>query len=172
MAAQGFVSVVGARVLPEAAAGQVAAVVRHFVTRGWGIGSGGARGADAYALGAVIAGQVYQSLRADCPTLDEDLAAGRFAPLFAWLREHIHAHGARLSTPDLIKNATGKPLAAAAWFPAKFRLRVLPPVWPGVPPGLERYSRSQVMEVSDGVRLQIQDALYDLLRQRRSVWFG
>jgi hypothetical protein len=54
MAGQGFVAVVGARVLPETAAGQVAAVVQHFLTRGWGIGSGGARGADAYALRAVI----------------------------------------------------------------------------------------------------------------------
>jgi hypothetical protein len=54
MAGQGFVAVVGARVLPEAAAGQVAAAVRHFLTRGWGIGSGGARGADAYALRALI----------------------------------------------------------------------------------------------------------------------
>jgi hypothetical protein len=53
LAAQGFVAVVGARVLPEAA-GQVAAVVRHFLGRGWGIGSGGARGADAYALAAVV----------------------------------------------------------------------------------------------------------------------
>jgi 1-acyl-sn-glycerol-3-phosphate acyltransferase len=64
------------------------------------------------------------------------------------------------------------PLGAAAWFPAKFNLRVLPPVQPDVPAGLERYSRSRVMEVADSVRLQIQDALYEMLRQRRSVWFG
>ena len=54
-AGQGFVAVVGARVLPEAAAPQVADVVRCFLSRGWGIGSGGARGADAYALTAVVA---------------------------------------------------------------------------------------------------------------------
>ena len=52
---QGFVAVVGARVLPEAVAPQVADVVRCFLSRGWGIGSGGARGADAYALTAVVA---------------------------------------------------------------------------------------------------------------------
>ncbi len=55
MAAQGFVAVVGARVLPEACASQVAAVVGFLLGRGWGIGSGGARGADAYALAAVVA---------------------------------------------------------------------------------------------------------------------
>jgi hypothetical protein len=55
MARQRIVAVVGARALPEAWAPQVAAVVRHFLGRGWGIGSGGARGADDYALRAVVA---------------------------------------------------------------------------------------------------------------------
>jgi carboxypeptidase Taq len=68
-----------------------------------------------YALGAVIAGQLLQTLRADFPALDDDLAAGRFAPLFEWLKQRIHSHGARLSTPDLIKSATGKPLSATPW---------------------------------------------------------
>jgi len=54
-AGQGFVAVVGARVLTEAFASQVSAMVRFFLSRGWGIGSGGARGADAFALGAVLA---------------------------------------------------------------------------------------------------------------------
>jgi len=50
-----FVAVVGARVLPEAWAPQVAAVVRFFVDHAWGLGTGGARGADHYALEAVVA---------------------------------------------------------------------------------------------------------------------
>ena len=54
MARQRIVAVVGARALPEEWAPQVAAVVRHFLGRGWGISSGGARGADDYALRAVI----------------------------------------------------------------------------------------------------------------------
>src|SRR6266852_3804682 len=56
MTAHGLVAVVGARVLPETFAPQVSAVVRGFLSRGWGIGSGGARGADSYALRAVVAG--------------------------------------------------------------------------------------------------------------------
>jgi 1-acyl-sn-glycerol-3-phosphate acyltransferase len=64
------------------------------------------------------------------------------------------------------------PWAWAAWFPAKFRLRVLPPVVFDVPPGLSRYSQSRVMESSEAIRLQIQDALYAMLRERRSIWFG
>src|SRR3990172_3144615 len=55
MVAHRFVAVVGARVVPEAWASQVAAVVRCFLARGWGVGSGGAQGADQYALEAVVA---------------------------------------------------------------------------------------------------------------------
>jgi carboxypeptidase Taq len=68
-----------------------------------------------YALGAMIAGQLYESLRTDCPTLDDDLAAGRFTGLFQWLRDNVHSLGAKIGTAELIKNATGKPLSAAAW---------------------------------------------------------
>ena len=64
------------------------------------------------------------------------------------------------------------PLGPAAYFPAKFRLRVLPPVHFDVPKNQERYSRSRVMEESENIRRMIQDALYDMLRKRRSVWFG
>jgi hypothetical protein len=55
MAAHRFVAVVGSRELPEASALQVAEVVGFFLARGWGIGSGGARGADQFALEAVVA---------------------------------------------------------------------------------------------------------------------
>ena len=55
MAAHGFVAVVGARVLPESAVPQVADVVGFFLSRGWGIGSGGARGAGDFARPAGVA---------------------------------------------------------------------------------------------------------------------
>jgi hypothetical protein len=55
MARRRIVAVVGARALPDDWAPQVAAVVQHFLGRGWGIGSGGARGADDHALRAVVA---------------------------------------------------------------------------------------------------------------------
>jgi 1-acyl-sn-glycerol-3-phosphate acyltransferase len=64
------------------------------------------------------------------------------------------------------------PAGLALYLPAKFRLRVLPPVHFDVPPNQERYSRSRVMEESERIRRLVQDALYDMLRTRRSVWFG
>ena len=64
------------------------------------------------------------------------------------------------------------PAGVVAYLPAKFRIRVLPPVYFDVPADQERYSRSRVMEESERIRRMVQDALYDMLRKRRSVWFG
>jgi carboxypeptidase Taq len=79
----------------------------------WAVGSFGYF--PSYAIGAVIAGQLYESLRADRPELDDEIAAGQFGGLFDWLRQNVHSLAASVSTPELIKNATGKPLSAAAW---------------------------------------------------------
>jgi len=64
------------------------------------------------------------------------------------------------------------PLGALAYFPAKFNLRVLDPITFDVPPDQPRYSRSRIMDESENVRQKIQESLYDMLQQRRSVWFG
>ncbi len=64
------------------------------------------------------------------------------------------------------------PLGLLAYFPAKFKLRVLEPIRFDVPAERERYPRSRVMEESEAIRTRIQDALYDMLSRRRSVWFG
>ncbi len=79
----------------------------------WAVGSFGYF--PSYAMGAVIAGQLYESLRADRPELDEEIAAGNFAGLFDWLRQNVHSVASTVSMPELIRNATGKALSAAAW---------------------------------------------------------
>jgi carboxypeptidase Taq len=68
-----------------------------------------------YALGAVIAGQLNEAMRAALPTLDEEVAAGHFNGVMDWLRDNVHGVGARLPIQELIKQATGKPLTAAAY---------------------------------------------------------
>jgi carboxypeptidase Taq len=68
-----------------------------------------------YALGAVIAGQLNEAMRAAHPTLDEEIAAGQFGGVMDWLRDNVHGIGARLPVQELIKQATGKPLTAAAY---------------------------------------------------------
>lgn len=64
------------------------------------------------------------------------------------------------------------PLGALVHFPAKITLRVLDPVHFDVPPDQPRYSRSRIMDEAEAIRQQIQEALYDMLSQRRSVWRG
>ena len=64
------------------------------------------------------------------------------------------------------------PLGGMLYFPAKFRLKVLDPIEFDVAPNQPRYSRSKVMDASESIREKIQEALYEMLRERRSVWFG
>ncbi len=64
------------------------------------------------------------------------------------------------------------PLGVLAYAPAKFEVRFLEPVEFADKPNLPRYSRARVMEHADQIRDQIQAELYDMLRERRSVWFG
>jgi 1-acyl-sn-glycerol-3-phosphate acyltransferase len=68
--------------------------------------------------------------------------------------------------------ALGPLLGAIGYFPAKFKLRVLPPVHFDVEPDQERYSRSRVMDEAEDIRVALQETLYEMLRARKSIWFG
>ena len=64
------------------------------------------------------------------------------------------------------------PLGLFGYFPAKLKLRVLDPVTFDVNPDQDRYPRSRVFEEAEAIRQRMQSSLYDMLRHRRSVWFG
>jgi hypothetical protein len=49
---------------------------------------------------------------------------------------------------------------------------VLDPAHFDVPADQDRYSKSRIMEESEQIRSLLQEAVYDMLRDRRSVWFG
>jgi 1-acyl-sn-glycerol-3-phosphate acyltransferase len=66
----------------------------------------------------------------------------------------------------------GPILGSVVYLPAKFRFRVLEPVRFDVTPGLAKYPRGQIMDESEAIRQQLQDALHDMLAHRRSIWFG
>jgi carboxypeptidase Taq len=63
-----------------------------------------------YTLGALMAAQLAQALRAALPELDSLIAQGDFRPLLGWLRANIHEQGSRLETRELLIAATGRPL--------------------------------------------------------------
>ncbi|MCC5962046.1 MAG: carboxypeptidase M32 [Rhodobacteraceae bacterium] len=60
-----------------------------------------------YALGNVYAGCLYQSLRADHPDLDAQLAQGDTSAATGWLREKLQRFGALRAPRDTIAHACG-----------------------------------------------------------------
>ncbi|MBA3654425.1 MAG: acyltransferase family protein [Actinobacteria bacterium] len=66
----------------------------------------------------------------------------------------------------------GPLLGLVGYFPSKFKLRVLPPVHFDVEPDQDRYSRSKVMDEAEDIRVALQETLYDMLKARKSIWFG
>jgi carboxypeptidase Taq len=74
----------------------------------WGAGSFGYF--PSYALGCLIAAQLWEALQAECGHRDEDLRAGEVGAIQEWLREHVHRHGRRLDTLPLVTRATGRGL--------------------------------------------------------------
>ncbi|HTX24594.1 MAG TPA: carboxypeptidase M32 [Steroidobacteraceae bacterium] len=77
----------------------------------WAVGSFGYF--PSYALGAVIAVQLYDSLRAELAGVDLEIARGEFSGLYGWLRKQVHGVGAKVSVQELLNKATGKSLSAA-----------------------------------------------------------
>jgi carboxypeptidase Taq len=66
-----------------------------------------------YAIGNVLAAQLWRVVREELPGLDDDIAAGEYGSLRSWLREKIHRHGRTLTPPELIEQAVGGPLDPA-----------------------------------------------------------
>ena len=66
-----------------------------------------------YALGALIAAQLWEKLRSEREGIDAEIARGQFAGLFEWLRAKVYSVGAKMTVQELLKEATGKPLSAA-----------------------------------------------------------
>lgn len=69
-----------------------------------------------YSLGAMYAAQWFAAMRRALPTLDEQITAGDFNPVFDWLRENIWQQASRWTTDELAVRASGETLN-----PAHFR---------------------------------------------------
>lgn len=67
-----------------------------------------------YALGNMIAAQLWYHALCELPGLLEGFARGQFSRLLAWLRDKVHRRGKRLDTQELIVAATGQPLGTSA----------------------------------------------------------
>lgn len=64
-----------------------------------------------YALGNLYAAQFFAAAHRALPGLEDDIRAGRFAPLLGWLRSNIHCHGMRYLSGELVRRVTGEELS-------------------------------------------------------------
>ncbi|MHB8529140.1 MAG: hypothetical protein ACYC8V_06465 [Caulobacteraceae bacterium] len=67
-----------------------------------------------YAIGAVLAAQLFERATADEPDILPALEAGDFAPYFAWVRPRIHERASLTDFATLVGDATGEPLNTGA----------------------------------------------------------
>jgi carboxypeptidase Taq len=74
----------------------------------WGAGSFGYF--PSYALGCLIAAQLWEAMEQELGPREEDLRRGEVAPIQRWLAERVHRHGRRLDTIPLLEQATGSSL--------------------------------------------------------------
>jgi carboxypeptidase Taq len=63
-----------------------------------------------YALGCLIAAQLWEALEADLGPRDADLRVGEVGAIQRWLGEHVHRPGRRLDTVALVQRASGRSL--------------------------------------------------------------
>lgn len=79
----------------------------------WGIGSFGYF--PSYALGCLIAAQLWEAIEAELGPREDELRRGEVGPIQAWLAEHVHRHGRRLDTLALVAQATDRELGSEAF---------------------------------------------------------
>jgi carboxypeptidase Taq len=75
----------------------------------WGAGSFGYF--PSYALGCLIAAQLWEAMEAAIGPREQDLRRGEVAPIQLWLAENVHRYGRRLDTLPLVQRATGQELS-------------------------------------------------------------
>lgn len=60
-----------------------------------------------YALGNLIASQIWENLKSEIPNLADQIRGGQFSDLREWLRQNIHRHGKKFEPQDLVERVTG-----------------------------------------------------------------
>jgi carboxypeptidase Taq len=68
-----------------------------------------------YALGNLIAAQLWEFIRADIPDLLDQIRKGEFTAWLAWLRDKVHRHGNKFEPQQLIQRVTGSKIDSAPY---------------------------------------------------------
>jgi carboxypeptidase Taq len=68
-----------------------------------------------YAMGSMLAAQLFERAVADDPRILPALGRGDFTPYFAWVKPRVHERASLVSFAELVQDATGAPLSAEAF---------------------------------------------------------
>ena len=68
-----------------------------------------------YALGNLIAAQLWERVSEDIPDLPEQIRLGEFEALTAWMREKIHHHGRKFEPQELVERVAGSKIDPAPY---------------------------------------------------------
>lgn len=67
-----------------------------------------------YAVANLISAQLREAMAKDV-NIEECLFKGDYKPILDWLHTHVHQHGMRYTTLELVKQATGEELSPDAF---------------------------------------------------------
>jgi carboxypeptidase Taq len=65
-----------------------------------------------YALGNVVAAQLWEQVKRDLPGLEDGFRGGEFSDLLSWLRENVHRHGRKYTAQELVQRVTGESISS------------------------------------------------------------
>lgn len=68
-----------------------------------------------YALGNILAVQIYNEALVQIPEIPRQIGFGQFAPLREWLTEHVYQHGRKFTLAEMVQRITGGPLDSAPY---------------------------------------------------------
>ena len=57
-----------------------------------------------------MAAQLFSTLKKEQPHIMSEIQQGTFETLFSWLNSKVYQHGAKLSSQELLQQATGEQL--------------------------------------------------------------
>ena len=63
-----------------------------------------------YALGTLLASQLYEKALSEHSTIPDEIRQGQFDTLLQWMHTHIHVHGRKFMPAELVQRATGESL--------------------------------------------------------------
>jgi carboxypeptidase Taq len=63
-----------------------------------------------YALGNLIAAQLFETALKQSPEIPVDIERGNFGTLLNWLQHNVHRHGRKFTPHELIERVTGMPI--------------------------------------------------------------